>query len=148
MRKFLKKIFSKKQTAASDDEIKIILCDDHKLFRWGVRNALSRRKEIEIISEAENGQDLLDQLETLRPDLVIMGISMPVMDGIHTLPILRKKYPALKVIILSMHNDHSVICRAIELGANTYLTKEADSEEIYQAIIGCSKTWLYINERV
>lgn len=130
------------------DDIKIIITDDHSLFRSGVRKFLENKSGIDIIGEAENGKDLLDKLEILKPELVIMGVSMPVMDGVETMPILRKKFPYLKVIILSFHNDPSLICRMLELGANTYLTKESRVEKIYEAILACQQKWFYINDVV
>lgn len=131
-----------------EQRIKIIITDDHRLFRTGVRNGLANKRGIEIIGEAENGQDLLQKLEYLKPDIIILNIQMPVMDGLTTLPILKKRYPAIKVIILSMHSDPSVICRMIELGANTYLTKDAGSDEIYETILVCHKNWFFINHTV
>jgi len=129
-------------------EIKIFITDDHSLFRQGVIKSLIGKPGINFIGEADNGRELLDKLEYLKPDLVIMGLMMPVMNGLEALPILRKNYPDLKVIILSMYNDPAVICKALELGANTYLTKESSPEEIYQAILACQQQWFYINDTV
>ena len=130
------------------DAIKVIVTDDHSLFRRGVINSLASKTDISVIGEAENGHDLLQKLEYLKPDFIILGIQMPIMDGMTTLPILKKRYPAIKVIILSMHSDPSVILHMIELGANTYLTKDAGSSEIYEAILACHKNWFFINETV
>ena len=127
-------------------EIKIIITDDHELFRRGVKTALSGKERISIIGEAENGKDLLQKLEYLNPDIVLLDIQMPVMDGLTVLPILREKYPKLKVIVISMHNDSSVVCKMIELGANSYLTTESGSNEIYEAILACDKNWFFISD--
>lgn len=133
---------------SQDNKIKLIITDDHRLFRTGVRTSLAKHPDIEIIGEAENGQQLLQLLDHLMPDMVILGIQMPVMDGITALPILKKRYPHIKVIMLSMHNDPSVICKTLELGANTYLTKEAGSGEIYENIQALRNRLLYINDTV
>src|ERR1017187_674461 len=117
----------------TDHTIKVIIADDHTLFRAGVKTALSVKKDVELIAEADNGMQLLNLLKHVEPDVILLDIQMPIMDGIQTLPEIRKLYPHVKVIILSMHNDHSMISKLMEIGANSYLTKNTDSENIYQA---------------
>lgn len=128
--------------------LKIIITDDHSLFRNGIKASLQSKGDIEIIGEAIHGQDLLDKLVYLKPDMILMGISMPVMDGLTALPILRSQYPLIKVIIISMNNDSSIICRALERGATTYLTKESGAEKIHATILACRDRWFYINDIV
>jgi len=89
---------------------------------------------MEIVGEAANGQELLDLLDTVIPDVVILNITMPVMDGVETLPRIRKKYPDLKVVILTMHSDPRMIVKMMSLGANTYLTKNMEASTICEAI--------------
>ena len=103
--------------------IKVIIADDHALFRAGVKTALSVKKDVELIAEADNGMQLLNLLKHMEPDVILLDIQMPIMDGIATLPEIRKMYPHVKVIILSMHNDHSMISKLMEIGANSYLLK-------------------------
>src|SRR5882762_5596404 len=126
--------------------IKVAIADDHALFRQGVKTALSVRKDIEMIAEADNGMQLLNLLKHIEPDVILLDIQMPIMDGIQTLPEIRKLYPHVKVIILSMHNDHSMISKLMEIGANSYLTKNSDSETIYQAIKTCYEQEFFFNE--
>lgn len=126
--------------------IKVAIADDHALFRAGVKTALSNRKDIQMIAEAENGMQLLNLLKHIKPDVVLLDIQMPIMDGLTTLPEIKKLYPDIKVIMLSMHNDHSVITRMMEIGANSYLTKDSDSEMIYQAIRTCFEQEFYFND--
>lgn len=128
--------------------VRVIVTDDHTLFRTGVKNSLESRNDILVIGEAENGKQLLELLETLRPDLVTLNLQMPVMNGFDTLPLLRERYPQLKVLMISMHNDPEAIRKAYELGANGYLNKEAGSEDIYEAIIFLTRNWIYINRMV
>jgi len=78
--------------------------------------------------------------------VILLDIQMPIMDGIATLPEIRKLYPHVKVIILSMHNDHSMISKLMEIGANSYLTKNSDSETIYSAIKTCYEQEFFFNE--
>lgn len=128
------------------DVIKVAIADDHHLFRTGVRTSLSSRKDIHIVAEAENGMQLLNLLKHIKPDVVLLDIQMPIMDGLATLPEVKKLYPNVKVIMLSMHNDHSMITKMMEIGANSYLTKESDADVIYQAIRTCYEDEFFFND--
>jgi DNA-binding NarL/FixJ family response regulator len=129
----------------SDNIIKVIICDDHALFRAGVKTALSMKKDIKLIAEADNGKQLLTLLPHLQPDVILLDIQMPIMDGIATLPEIKKMNPAFKVIMLTMHNEHSMISKLMEIGANSYLTKNSDSETIYEAIKTCYSQEYFFN---
>jgi DNA-binding NarL/FixJ family response regulator len=129
-----------------ETRIKVAIADDHHLFRTGVKTSLSAYKDIQMVAEAENGMQLLNLLRHIKPDVLLLDIQMPIMDGLATLPEVKKLYPQLKVIMLSMHNDHSMISRMMELGANSYLTKESDSETIYQAVKTCYEEEFYFND--
>lgn len=126
--------------------IRVAIADDHALFRAGVKTSLSSRKDVQMVAEAENGMQLLNLLKHITPDVILLDIQMPIMDGLMTLPEIKRLYPDLKVIMLSMHNDHSVITRMMEIGANSYLTKDSDSEMIYQAIKTCFEQEFYFND--
>src|SRR5689334_20166078 len=129
-----------------DAVIKVAIADDHTLFRTGVKTSLQSRKDIQMVAEAENGMQLLNLLKHIKPDVILLDIQMPIMDGLTTLPEIKKLYPDVKVIMLSMHNDHSMITRMMEIGANSYLTKESDSETIYQAIRTCYEQEFFFND--
>jgi DNA-binding NarL/FixJ family response regulator len=129
-----------------DSVIKVAIADDHHLFRTGVRTAISSHKDIQMVGEAENGMQLLNLLKHIRPDVILLDIQMPIMDGYATLPEIKKLYPDIKVIMLSMINDPSMITRMMEIGANSYLTKESDSETIYEAIKTCHEEEFYFND--
>ena len=126
--------------------IKVAIADDHTLFRSGVKASLTAHKDIHVVAEAENGMQMLNLLKHIQPDVVLLDISMPIMDGLATLPEIKKLYPGVKVIMLSMHNDHSMISRMMEIGANSYLTKDSDSETIYQAIRTCYQQEFFFND--
>lgn len=134
------------KTQDSGNSLNVIIADDHVLFRAGVKTALSLKKDIRIIGEADNGQQLLHLLRHLQPDVILLDIQMPVMDGITTLPEIKKLYPNIKIIMLTMHNDHSMISRLMELGANACLTKNSDPEVIYEAIKTCYANEYYFND--
>lgn len=125
--------------------ITVIIADDHVLYRAGVKTALSTKKDIKIIAEADNGSHLLILLKAVQPDVILLDIQMPIMDGITALPEIKKLYPHIKVIMLTMMDDHSMITRLMELGANSYLTKTSDSEIIYEAIKTCHEQEYYFN---
>jgi DNA-binding NarL/FixJ family response regulator len=129
-----------------DAVIKVAIADDHALFRTGVKTSLSTRKDIQMIAEAENGMQLLNLLKHIKPDVILLDIHMPIMDGYTTLPEIKKLYPEMKVIMLSMNNDPSIITKMMEIGANSYLTKESDSETIYQAIRTCYEQEFFFND--
>jgi DNA-binding NarL/FixJ family response regulator len=129
-----------------DKPIRVAIADDHHLFRAGVRTSLSSRKDILMVGEAENGMQLLNLLRHIKPDVILLDIQMPIMDGLTALPEIKKMHPDVRVIMLSMINDASMITRMMEVGANSYLTKESDSEVIYQAIRTCHEEEFFFND--
>lgn len=126
--------------------IKVAIADDHTLFRSGVKASLSAHKDIQMVAEAENGMQLLNLLRHIQPDVVLLDIQMPIMDGMQTLPEIKKLYPGVKVIMLSMYNDHSMISRMMEVGANSYLTKESGAEKIYEAVKQVYENEFFFND--
>ncbi|MEO9070728.1 MAG: response regulator transcription factor [Ginsengibacter sp.] len=125
--------------------INVMIVDDHVLYRAGVRTALSSKKDIKVIAEADNGVHLLNMLKGIQPDVILLDIQMPIMDGIAALPEVKKLYPQIKVIMLTLLDDQSVITRLMELGANSYLVKTSDAEVIYEAIKTCHQQEFYFN---
>jgi DNA-binding NarL/FixJ family response regulator len=128
-----------------EELIRVIIADDHVLYRAGVKNALSSKKNIKVIAEADNGSHLLNLLKGIQPDVILLDIQMPIMDGIATLPEIKKLYPNIRVIMLTMMDDQSMITKLMELGANSYLTKTSDSEIINEAIKTCYEQEFYSN---
>ena len=127
------------------EPIKVLIADDHVLYRAGVKTALSSKDDIKVIAEADNGMHLLNMLKTVVPDVILLDIQMPVMDGITTLPEIKKNYPHIKVVMLTMLEDHSMITKLMELGANSYLSKTSDIEVIYEAIKTCYEQDYFFN---
>lgn len=128
--------------------IKIAIADDHKIFRDGIKMALSSKENLKMIWEAEDGNDLLHKMAIKRPDVLLMDIRMPEIDGIHAIEILRKEYEEVKIIVLTMYDDQQMISKMMEMGANAYLTKTTDPDEIYEAIITCMNEDFYFNQLV
>jgi DNA-binding NarL/FixJ family response regulator len=128
--------------------IQLALADDHKIFRDGIRMALKNRDYIRIIWESEDGNDMMHKLKLKKPDILIMDIRMPETDGIKALQLIRKEYEDIKIIILSMYDDKETITKMMEYGANAYLTKTTDADEIYKAILTCMNENFYFNDLV
>lgn len=128
--------------------IKVAIADDHKIFRDGIRMSLKDREYLKILWEAEDGKDLMHKMQLKRPDVLLMDIRMPEIDGINAISLLRKEYEDVKIIILTMYDDQEMITKMMEMGANAYLTKTTDPDEIYQAILACMNDDFYFNELV
>ena len=114
--------------------IKIILADDHALVRTGLKRLIDDVEGLSVIAEADNGKDAIEQVKELKPDVAILDINMPELNGIQTTEILRRDYPALKIIIISMHSDELFPQRLLKAGANAYLTKDSGIDEISHAV--------------
>ena len=134
--------------AFTTETIKVIVADDHPVFRDGMAGALGRMKPISKISMAANGMEVLSLLEHDNHDLVLMDIGMKPMDGIETTDIIRKRFPHVKVIALSMSDDVRSVTRMFEKGASGYLLKNADTEEIEAAIRAVMKGEQYFSKEV
>jgi DNA-binding NarL/FixJ family response regulator len=126
--------------------IKVAVADDHKIFRDGIKMALSNKEYLKIIWEAEDGKDLIHKMKIKLPDVLLMDIRMPEMDGINAISLLRQEYEDVKIIVLTMYDDQEMISKMMEMGANAYLTKTTDPEEIYNAILTCMNDDFYFND--
>jgi two-component system, NarL family, response regulator DegU len=117
--------------------IKIAIADDHLLFRKGIITILGQSPNLEFVLEAINGKDLIDALAlntTTMPDVILMDVQMPVLDGIKATEYVKEHFPSIKVLILSMHDEDNFVTHLMELGANGYLLKDTDPEEVEIAI--------------
>jgi DNA-binding NarL/FixJ family response regulator len=128
--------------------IKVGIADDHKIFRKGVILSLRQYTNISFVFEAENGEELLKELETIQPDVVLMDLRMPGKDGIETTKEVSKKYPDVKVLILTMFEDERFVSHLMENGANGYMLKNADPSEIKKAIMEVMARGYYLNNFV
>lgn len=131
---------------SNTEMIKVAIADDHKIFRDGIKMALTGKEYLKIIWEAEDGKDLIHKMKIKLPDVLLMDIRMPEMDGINAISILRKEYEAVRIIVLTMYDDQEMIAKMMEMGANAYLTKTTDPEEIYNAILTCINDDFYFND--
>lgn len=114
--------------------IQVVLADDHEMVRAGICSLLSGIKNVEVIAEVRDGQELLTLLESVHPDVVITDITMPGMDGITALGRIRERHPDLRVLMLSMNDSAETIKRAVACGANGYVRKDAPAFELEMAL--------------
>lgn len=131
------------------NKIKIAVVDDHNLFRAGLVQILNHSEELEVVLEAENGQDFLQKLEGTDVDVVLLDVDMPEMNGIEVTEKLREnERQEPKIIILSMHDEDQFILHLLETGANGYLLKDTDPDELEEAINKVYKKGIYFTEFV
>ncbi len=114
--------------------IRLLLVDDHPVVRKGLGACLERQSHLMIVGEAGDGQEALRKARELVPDLVVMDIDMPRMNGLAAAEILRKELPTIKVLVLSMHSNADYVMRILESGARGFVLKEAPPEELIRAI--------------
>jgi DNA-binding NarL/FixJ family response regulator len=132
----------------SDRLILLGMADDHKIFRGGLRAALKDKPFLQVAWEVETGNDLMHKLSVKLPDVLLMDARIPDADGINAIARIRKEYQELRIIVLTMYDDPQLINRMMEMGANAYLTKTSDPEEICEAILTCVKEDFYFNDLV
>jgi DNA-binding NarL/FixJ family response regulator len=113
---------------------RIILADDHVLFREGIKRILQDDPSLTVIGEAGDGLELLDLLEQSTPDLVILDISMPRLQGLEVINLIKGLYPEVKILILTMHKSRDYVYRAMDKGADGYMIKEDANEVLRYAI--------------
>lgn len=127
---------------------KIAIIDDHRLFREGVKRILEFEKGFQVVAEGEDGSEAMKIVEELRPDVVIMDINMPNVDGIEATRRLVEKYPETKVIILSIHDDENYVSHALQTGARGYLLKEMDADALIEAVNVVAEGGSYLHPKV
>ena len=130
------------------DVIKVAIADDHKIFRKGVILSLRPYNNLKFVLEAENGDELLAGLPEAQPDVVLMDLRMPQKDGIEATKIMSKQFPHIYVLVLSMYEDERFVSHLMENGANGYLLKNAEPQEIRKAIMDVFEKGYYLNNFV
>ncbi len=125
--------------------IRIVLADDHTLVRAGIHSLLEKFTGIEIVGQANSGYAVLDLLETCAPDVILMDIMMPEMNGIETANVIRRRFPAIRVIILSMHANEEYVVQALQAGVAGYLLKDAATAELELAIRAVARGETYLS---
>lgn len=116
------------------ENIRILIVDDHFIIREGMRLIFNTIPEIDLVGEAANGQEALTQVDALSPDVVLMDLQMPVMDGISAIEMLKQTHPALAIIILTTYKENDLMLRGLQAGARGYLLKDTDRETLIDTI--------------
>jgi two-component system, NarL family, response regulator NreC len=133
-----------------ENKIRVMLVDDHDVVRAGFKSLLETFPEIEVIAEAADGQQALDRAAETDPDVILMDISMPVMDGLEATRQIRQQLPHCKVVALTVHEDKQFLVEILGAGANGYITKRAPAEEVITAIrsVAAAENNVYLCPRV
>jgi len=128
--------------------IRLALADDQRLFRYGMAMLLRDMAGVQVVLECANGQELLTALKSTSVDIVLLDLEMPVLDGIETTKRIKQDFPQVKVLILSTHDEDKFITHLMELGANGYMLKNAEPDEIDTAIRSVHANGFYFSELV
>lgn len=129
-------------------KIKIAVADDHQLIRQGIISLIHEFEGLEVIYEAENGEVLCNLVKKKEPDVILLDIAMPVMDGIKATEYLHQNHPKVKILILTNHNDEQMIIHLIQSGAHGFLLKDTGIETIVDSIHSVMKSGYYFNDHV
>ncbi|MDP8986765.1 MAG: response regulator transcription factor [Actinomycetota bacterium] len=113
--------------------VRVLLADDHRVLREGLRRSLEAQG-LDVVGEAADGEEAIELADALLPDVVLMDVTMPVLDGVEATRHIRRRSPTVRVVVLTMHADEATMARAIRVGAEGYLVKDCSSEEIADAI--------------
>lgn len=114
--------------------INVMIVDDHKMVREGLRQLIEFEGDIKVVKEAGNGNECLARIQSVKPDVILLDINMPVLDGLQTLKFLNQRVKRPKVIILTVHDEIEYVMRAVDIGINGYVLKDSDSHELIRAI--------------
>ncbi|PYZ95859.1 DNA-binding response regulator [Alteribacter lacisalsi] len=130
------------------ENIKIVIIDDHQLFREGVKRILAMEKTFDILAEGSDGDTALDLVREHQPDVVLMDINMPNVNGVEATKSLVEKFPEVKVLILSIHDDETYVTHVLKTGADGYLLKEMDTDALIEAVKVVADGGAYIHPKV
>lgn len=136
------------ETAAGDRPIRVVLVDDHAILRDGVRSLLSLHSDIQVVGEAANGQEGLELAARLNPDVVVMDVAMPVMDGLEATRLLKRDHPAIRVLILTQHDNREYVFSLLQSGAAGYVLKKAGGAELVSAIRGVFRDGAFLQPAI
>lgn len=125
---------SENGTEATDDRIRVMICDDHALFRRGLIMVLESEDDIVVVGEAEDGRDAVERVADIVPDVVLMDVRMPEIDGIEATRLIAERAPSAKILMLTVSDEESDLYEAIKAGATGYLLKEISIEEVASAV--------------
>jgi DNA-binding NarL/FixJ family response regulator len=129
-------------------QIRVLLVEDHFLARLALKSVFAGHSQITIVGEASDGEQGLKLYESLKPDVVVLDLSLPKLSGFELIPLLRKSSPSARVVVLSNHQGSEDVYRAVRSGAMAYLTKEASGEELINAVQNVNRNLRYLPSRM
>jgi DNA-binding NarL/FixJ family response regulator len=115
-------------------KIRLLLADDHPLIREGFKSLLGKNPEFDIVGDMDNGQEVINSVDTTKPDVILTDINMPVMNGLQLIEQLSRTHPHIKFIVLTMHEEREYVTKALKAGADGYLLKTSERPELENAI--------------
>ena len=124
--------------------VKIMIADDHSMIREGLKNLLELDGDIQVIAEAVDGEDCLEKLQLVKPDVLLLDINMPRKNGLEVLKSLKSRRSKLKVLVLTVHNEIEYLMKAVDIGVNGYVLKDSESAELKKAIFTVADGETYI----
>jgi DNA-binding NarL/FixJ family response regulator len=130
------------------EKIKVLLAEDHTIVRKGIRALLAAEADIEVVGEAENGRVAVERVQELAPDVVVMDITMPELNGIEATCQIRRRFPRVKVLMLSMHSNEDYVVQVLRCGASGYLVKETLPAELVSAIRAVSRGEAFLSPSI
>ena len=116
------------------EKIRILIADDHPVVREGLSSMLNKQPDFQVVGEAENGQDAIDQAQKLKPDVVLMDLRMPVVDGVEAMRKIKEQNQDAKFVVLTTYDSDEYIFQGIEAGATAYLLKDSPRDELFKAV--------------
>ena len=129
-------------------KVRVVIADDQALFREGLRTLLSTRPEVDVVGEAANGEEVISLVDRLQPDVVLMDLRMPVMDGIVATARVRDRWPAIPVLVLTTFDDDASLFGALRAGAAGYLLKDVSSETLMAAVTAAARGEAFLQSTV
>src|SRR4028118_1331164 len=118
----------------TDSKIRLLLVDDQMIIRQGLKSLLEAKPDLEVAGEAENGEQAISQVKALQPDVVLMDVRMPIMDGVAATQLICRQFSKTKVLVLTTFDNDDYVSQAMRLGARGYLLKDTDSDDLAEAI--------------
>lgn len=128
--------------------LKLMLVDDHSVVREGIKRLIDGQPDLEIVGEVDDGVQAVEQANVLQPDLVLMDVSMPHLNGIEATRLLKTTTPRLHILVLTVHEDHGYVREFLRAGASGYLLKRASTEELLRAIRAVAAGQIYVDPRI
>ncbi len=139
---------TRNEVSAKKQKIKVLVVDDHPVVRKGLQLCLARQERLKIVGEAADGEDAWRQTQEMAPDVVLMDINLPRMNGLAVTELIRKERPKVKILVLSANSNREYVLRIIQAGAHGYISKEARPEELLHAIESVHQNGTYFSPEI